>query len=275
MSAVPRAGFSIDPVSLGVAGVGTVLDLIQGSAADRARQQEFLNQTAFQSATTEYNKWQASFNADYSDLGNQYNYWAETVQYNQKYAYTQQLRNYEFAKEYEQAKRVGEARASAGLNYTTNAAAIQQQLQERGIQEAVAIQQYAYRALQATAAFQAGMQEGASSDRYVANFSRQVGDYKTLAKIGEGLRNRQYRRDQLAQITKYLNEYNSQTFYEKTPYMDPAAPFPPLPSMVAPPPPSMAGVSPSSGGFLSGTTSLLGGVNTYLGTKAKIDALKA
>ncbi|MFZ9621248.1 MAG: hypothetical protein ACO289_08610, partial [Prochlorococcaceae cyanobacterium] len=156
-----------------------------------------------------------------------------------------------------------------------NAAAIQQQLQERGIQEAVAIQQYAYRALQATAAFQAGMQEGASSDRYVANFSRQVGDYKTLAKIGEGLRNRQYRRDQLAQITKYLNEYNSQTFYEKTPYMDPVAPFPPLPSMVAPPPPSMAGVSPSSGGFLSGTTSLLGGVNTYLGTKAKIDALKA
>lgn len=265
--------FGLDPVSLAISGVTTGLSLIQGNAEQKAREQEYLNQTAFQNANTQFSQWQSRFNADYQDLSSQYNFWSETVQFNQKYAYTQQLRNYEFAKELEQANRVGQARASAGASYATNSAAIQQQLQERGIQEAVSIQQYAYRALQATAAFQAGMQEGASSDRYVANFARQAGDYKTLAAIGEGLRNRQYKRDQLAQITQYLNQYNSQTFYEKTPYMDPVAPFPPLPTMVTPPPPSMTGAAPSSNTALNVGTALMGGVNAYVNTASKIKSL--
>lgn len=265
---------ALDPVSLGVAAVSTGLSYLTANAQEQARQQEYLNQTAFQNATTQFNQWQAGFNADMQNLNNQYSYWATTVDYNQKLAYTQQLRNYEFAKEIDQASRVAQTRASAGTGYAVNAAAIQQQLQERGMQEAVAIQQYAYRALQSSAAFQASMQEGKSSDRYVANYARQMGDYKTLKNIEQGLRNRQYNRDQLAQVTRYLNEYNSQTFYEKQPYLDPIAPFPPLPTMVAPPPPSMTGSAPASMSALNAGTAVLGGVNAYLGTAAQIKALK-
>ena len=265
--------FSIDPVPLGVAAVSTGLSFLTANAQEQARQQEYLNQTAFQNATTQFNQWQAGFNADMQNLNNQYSYWATTVDYNQKLGYTQQLRNYEFAKEIDQASRVAQTRASAGTGYAINAAAVQQQLQERGMQEAVAIQQFAYRALQSSAAFQASMQEGKSSDRYVANFSRQMGDYKTLKNIEQGLRDRQYNRDQLAQITRYLNEYNSQTFYEKQPYLDPVAPFPPLPTMVTPPPPSMTGSAPANMSALNAGTSVLGGVNAYLGTAAKIKAL--
>lgn len=265
--------FSLDPVSLGVAAVSTGLSFLTANAQEQARQQEYLNQTAFQNATTQFNQWQAGFNADMQNLNNQYSYWATTVDYNQKLGYTQQLRNYEFAKEIDQASRVAQTRASAGAGYAVNAAAVQQQLQERGMQEAVAIQQFAYRALQSSAAFQASMQEGKSSDRYVANFSRQMGDYKTLKNIEQGLRDRQYNRDQLAQITRYLNEYNSQTFYEKQPYLDPVAPFPPLPTMVTPPPPSMTGSAPANMSALNAGTAVLGGVNAYLGTAAKIKAL--
>lgn len=263
----------VDPISLGITAATTALNLIQGSAEAKAKEQDYLNQTAFQDATSEFNQWQAGFNADTQDLNNQYQYWASTIEYNQNLAHIQQLRNYEFAKEYEQAKRVGQARASAGTNYAINSAAVQQQLQERGMQEAVAIQQYAYRALQSTAAFRAGMQEGKSSDRYVNDFARQVGDFKTLKKIGEGLRSRQYKRDQMAAVTRYLNEYNSQTFYEKTPYMDPIAPFPPLPTMVAPPPPSMRGAAPAGMSGLNAASAVMGGVSTYLDTSSSIKKL--
>jgi hypothetical protein len=272
-AAAAAGSIPFDPVSLGVAAVSTGLSFLTANAQEQARQQEYLNQTAFQNATTQFNQWQAGFNADMQNLNNQYSYWATTVDYNQKLGYTQQLRNYEFAKEIDQASRVAQTRASAGTGYAINAAAVQQQLQERGMQEAVAIQQFAYRALQSSAAFQASMQEGKSSDRYVANFSRQMGDYKTLKNIEQGLRDRQYNRDQLAQITRYLNEYNSQTFYEKQPYLDPVAPFPPLPTMVTPPPPSMTGSAPANMSALNAGTSVLGGVNAYLGTAAKIKAL--
>jgi hypothetical protein len=272
-SGTPGIPFSPDPVSLGIAGVTTALNLIQGDAAQKAKQQDYLNQVAFQNVNSEFNQWQATFNASTQNLNSQYQHWAKTVDYNQNLAHVQQLRNFEFAKELEQAKRVGQTRASAGANFVVNSAAIQQQLQERGMQEAVAIQQYAYRALQGSAAFQAGMQEGKSSDRYVNDFARQVGDFTTLKKIGEGLRNRQYRRDQMAAVTRYLNEYNSQTFYEKTPYMDPIAPFPPLPTMVTPPPPSMTGGAPASNGFLNAASSVMSGVGTYLDTASSIKKL--
>lgn len=266
--------FAFDPVSLGVAAVSTGLGLFQAGVEQQAIQQDYLNQTAYQNAQTQFSQWQASFNADLQNLNSQYNYWAATVDHNSKLAYTQQLRNYEFAKELEQAKRVEQTRTSAGASYTINAAAVQQQLQERGMQEAVAIQQYAYRALQSSAAFQASMQEGKSSDRYVANFARQAGDYKTLMDIGEKLRNRQYNRDQMAQVTQYLNQYNSQTFYQKTEYMDPMAPFAPLPTLVAPAAPTMTGAPPQGLGALNAGTAVLGGVNAYLGTASSIKQLK-
>lgn len=264
---------AIDPISLGIAGAQAVMGVIQGSTADKARQQDYLNQTAYSNATAQFNQWQAGMNQQMSSLNDQYKYWRDTVSYNQNLAYTSQLRNYEFAKELAQAQRVGEARAGAGTNYVLQAEAIQQQLQERGMQEAVAMQQVMYRGLQASAAYQASAQEGRSMDRYVGNFARQVGDYKTLQTINQQFQNRQYRREQLSAMTAYLNQYNSQQFYEPTPYMDPVAPFAPLPSMVMPPGPSMQGGGPASTMAMSAGTALLGGVNTYLDTASAIKKL--
>jgi len=265
--------FGLDPVSLAVSGVSTVLGIFQADAADKARQQDYLDQTAYSGATAKFNQWQAGMNQQMSSLNDQYKYWRDTVGYNQNLAYTSQLRNYELAKELAQAQRVGEARAGAGANYALQAEAIQQQLQERGMQEAVAMQQVMYRGLQASAAYQASAQEGRSMDRYVGNFARQVGDFKTLQTINQQFQNRQYRREQLASVTAYLNQYNSQQFYEPTPHMDPVAPFAPLPSMVMPPPPSMAGGGPASTMAMGAGTALLGGVNTYLDTASAIKKL--
>jgi hypothetical protein len=263
----------IDPVSAGVAGVSTILGFFQQSAADEARQQDYLNQSAYGNANAQFSRWQAGMNQKVNTLNGQYNYWGQTVQYNQNLAYTSQLRNYELAKELAQADRVAQARVGAGANYILKSEAISQQLQERGMQEAVALQQYNYRALQSSAAYQAMAQEGQSTDRYVANFARQAGDYATIMKINQGLQQRQYRREQVAAITQYLNEYNSQQFYEPTPYVDPIAPFPPLPSLVMPPPPSMVGGAPASSGALGVGTQLLGGFNTYVGTYQAIKNL--
>jgi len=265
----------IDPISAVVGGLSMGLNLLGSSAAESAKQQDYVNQTAFQDASGEFNRWQAGMNAQMNNLNSQYGYWAETVNYNQQLAHTNQLRNYELAKELDQAKRVGEARTGAGTNYIVNSEAIQQALQERGMQEAVAMQQYTYRALQASASYAAMGQEGQSMDRHVANFARQAGDYSALQAIGQRLQERQYRRDQLSAITTYLNQYNSQQFYEKTPYMDPVAPFPPLPTMVAPAGPSMRGAAPTSNGLLNAGTALLGGVNTYLSTASAVKGLSA
>ena len=270
----PRGfSFNPDPVGLAVGGVSAVLGMIQANAADRARQQDHLNQTAYANATAEFNQWQAGMNQQVNSLNEQYQYWRDTVNYNQNLAYTSQLRNYEFARELNQAQRVIEARSGAGANYVLQAEAIQQQLQERGMQEAVAMQQVMYRGLQASAAYQASAQEGRSMDRYVGNFARQVGDYRTLQTINQQFQGRQYRREQLSAVTAYLNQYNSQQFYEPTPYMDPVAPFAPLPSMVMPPAPSMAGGAPASTMATSAGTALLGGVNTYLDTASAIKKL--
>lgn len=267
-------GFSIDPIGLAVGGASALFGIIQSSAADSARRQEQLNQTAYANATAGFNQWQASMNQQVNSLNEQYKYWADTVSYNQNLAYTSQLRNYEFAKELASAQRVIEARSGAGANYVLQAEAIQQQLQERGMQEAVAMQQVMYRGLQASAAYQASAQEGQSMDRYVNNFARQVGDYQTLQTINQQFQGRQYRREQLAAITNYLNQYNSQQFYEPTPYMDPVAPFPPLPSMVMPPPPSMQGGAAASTMALGAGTSLFGGVNAYLDTASAVKKLR-
>lgn len=264
----------IDPVSAVVGGLSMGLGLLQSSAENSARQQQYLNETAYANATAQFNRWQAGMNQQISSLNGQYRYWAETVQYNQQLAYTSQLRNYELAKELAQADKVIQARQGAGTNYALTQQGIANQLQERGMQEAVAMQQFNYRALQASAAYQASAQEGQSMDRFVRDFSRQAGDYATLRQINQGLENRQYRANQVAAITKYLNEYNSQQFYEPTPYVDPVAPFPPLPSMVMPAGPSMQGAAPMNTTGLGAATALMGGVNAYLSTAAQITKLK-
>lgn len=253
-------------LSTAVGGAQFALGAAQELFGAAGKKQDYINQTAFQDAQTEFNSWQANFNAQTRDLDNQYRYWAETVNYNQQTAYAGQLNNYEFAREIAQATRVLEARAAAGADYVVNAEAIQAAYAERGMQAAVAQQQYAYRGLQASAAYQASAQEGNSMDRYVRNYDKQVGDYNSLVQINQAIQDRQYSRQQLAQVTDYLNKYNSQQFYIKQPIQQPTMPFPPLPTMVTPPGPSMRGAAPNPAGALLGVAgAALDGTKTGLG----------
>ena len=235
------------PVGIGLGLLNFGLGMAQKNSANAAKRQAYVNQTAFQDATTQFNYWQASMNAKRTDLNQQYKYWGDTVRYNQNAAYVQQMRAVEFAKEINQAEVVFETRASAMADYASQSQAIAAQFQERAMQQAVAVQQYRYRALQSSAAYQAAGQEGNSMDRYVRNYAKQAGDFAALKEIEAGLREGQYTRAQQGQIAQYLSRYNSQQFYERQPYMDPVSPFPPLATMVNPPGPSFRGAAPSSG----------------------------
>ena len=261
------------PVGMALGGLQFGMGLLQSSAENRQRQQAYLNQTAFQNATTQFNQWQASMNAQRNDLNQQYRYWSDTVRFNQQGAYTQQLRAVEFAKEAAQAEVVFNTRASAGADYANQSQALAAQFQERGMAEAVAVQQYRYRALQASAAYQAAGQEGKSMDRYVNNYAKQAGDYAALKQMEAGLREGQYTRAQQGQIATYLGRYNSQQFYERQPYMDPVAPFPPLPTMVTAPPPSMTGGAPGGMSGLQVAGLKLDAVNTSLNFGSKVNQL--
>ena len=263
----------IDPISLGVAGLGFGLNLWQNQQRDYARQQDYLNQVAYQDATSEFNQWQAGLNARTTDLNNQYGYWAETLNYNQQNIYSKQLTNYEFARQLAQAEAVLDNRVSAAQDYVMTQEALQASLIERGTQEAIALQQYQYRALQSSAAFRASAQEGKSMDRYVRNFARQVGDYNTISQINTKLRNRQYTREQTSAITKFLSQYNSQEFYVKSPVQEPIMPFAPLPTMVLPAGPSMRGAAPQSNSWMNTATAGLGAVGTYMDTAQRVKAL--
>ena len=252
------------PVGMALGGLQFGMGLLQGQADANAKQQAYLNQTAFQDATTQFNQWQASMNAQRNDLNQQYKYWGDTVRFNQQGAYTQQLRAVEFAKEVAQAEVVFSTRASAGADYANQSQALAAQLQERGMAEAVAVQQYRYRSLQSSAAYQAAGQEGNSMDRYVNNYAKQAGDFAALKQIEAGLREGQYTRAQQGQIATYLSRYNSQQFYERQPYMDPVAPFPPLPTMVTAPPPSFRGGAPGGMTGLQVAGLGLGAINTSM-----------
>jgi hypothetical protein len=263
----------IDPISAGVGVVSAGLGIFQSIAGNSAAKQDYLNQQAFQNATSKFNAWQAGMNARMQDLNSQYSYWAETVNYNQQLAYTSQLRSYDLAQEIAQAEKVAQTRVGAGVDYLVGSQALSERFAEEGMARAVGMQQYTYRVLQQSAAFQAMAGEGKSTDRIVANFARQAGDYNTLQEINSKLAERQYTRQQLSQITDYLSKYNSQQFYEAQQRMDPIMPFPPLPTMVMPPPPSMKGGAPQSNTLLNVGSAVMGGVNTYLSTAAAIKKL--
>ena len=260
----------MEPISMGVMAAKAGLGFLQNQQSHIARQQEYKNQTAFQGVQQNFNSWQAGFNAKLSNLNSQYKYWGETVRYNERLSYAGQLENYEFAKEIAQAQRVLEARVGAGVDYIAGAEAIQAAYQERGIQEAVAEQQLMYRGLQASAAYQASAQEGKSMDRYVRDVDRQIGDYSALKQIKDGMAERQYSRQQLGQLTKYLNQYNSQQFYVKAPIQKPTMPFAPLPAMVTPPQPYMRGAAPADTRFLDNATTAFGALNTGFETNKMI-----
>ena len=261
------------PVGMAMGGLQFGLGLLTNSANNQAKQQDYLNQTAFQDATTQFNSWQAGMNAERSDLNQQYKYWGDTVRYNQNFSYTQQLRAVEYAKEAEQAELVFNTRASAAADYANQSSTLAAQMQERAMSEAVAVQQYRYRALQASSAYQASGQAGNSMDRFVRDFDRQAGDYAALKQIEAGLRENQYTRAQQGQVATYLSRYNSQQFYTRQPYMNPIAPFAPLPTLVTPPGPTMRGAAPSSNSFLQSTTAAMSGLNTALSFGSKVKQL--
>lgn len=261
----------IDPLSLAVTGISTGLSLFGASQENKARQQDHLNQSAYQKATNQFAQWQSAQNLRFTNANSQLQYWAGTVQHNQQLAYVHQLQTFELAKQVSQADVVRDTRAGAAAAYVGNSQAMSDQLQEVAMQESVALQQYQWRALQARGSAQAMEAEGNSIDRLINNYAKQAGDYETIASINDGLRRNQYNRQQTAMVGQYLSEWNSQQFYEPTQYIEPMAPFAPLPALLQPAGPSMTGAAPSGGaGALRIGTALVGGFNTYLSTAAGI-----
>lgn len=267
----PITGISI---AMGVAQGG--LGILGASAENAAARQDYANQRAFQNANTRFARWQAGFNRRVTDANAQYNYWQETVNYNQNLAYSRSLRNYELLKEIAQADVVGETRAAAGAAYANTSQAISQAAAEQGVRNAVAFQQYQVAALKARSRVLATEREGASVDRLINDYTRQVGDYETIQEINDGFRKRQYSREQASAVAQYLNQYNSQTFYEAQPYMEPIAPFAPLPSLLEAPAPTMTGSGPSGAAAgLRIAGGLLGGVQTGLSTYSTLKSFSS
>jgi hypothetical protein len=252
-------------IGLGAAQAG--LGIFGAVAGNRAKQQEYQNQLAQQRAGDRFAKWQASFNQKAADANSKYQYWTETVKYNQDLAYTRSLRNYELLKEIDQAELVRQTRVSATAGFINDSAAISQQAQEASMQDAVASMQYAMAALQARGRALSTGGEGFSFDQLIDDYARQAGDYETIQQINKGFRDRQYTRTQAAQVTDFLSKYNSQQFYKAQPFMEPMRPFAPLPALLQPVPPSFTGAGPSRGAMaLEIGSAALGGVQTGLST---------
>jgi hypothetical protein len=259
--------------SLAVGGMNAILGGLGASASSAAAQQDYMNQRAFRGANARFAKWQAGFNKKLTDANQQQNYWQETVNYNQNLAYTKSLRNYELLRSINQAKIVEDTRAAAGADFIRGSEAIGQAMSERSMQDAVALRQYTIAAVKARASIRARGQEGASIDRMVNDFARQVGDYETITAINDGFRQRQYTREQAGQVAQYLSRYNSQPFYEAQPYMDPIAPFAPLPSLLEAPAPTFTGAGPSGAATgLNVATGLMGAVGAGLNVYGQLNS---
>ena len=264
----------IDPISLGLAGLNFGLGMFQSSANNAAQRQAYLNQAALQDAQFEFSQWQAGLNQRTSNLNNRYGYWQKQIEHNQQLAYTHSLRNFELVKAINQAETVQEARIGAGVSYVLDADAISQMSAEAAMQDAVALKQYNWRALEGAASVSAGNMEGRSVDRLINSYAQQAGDYATLMEISGKLRDRQYTRQQQARVGQYLNEYRSQDYYMEQDYFDPIAPFPSLPTLMLPAGPTSRGAAPMNTTLLDTGSAALGAVNTYFDSARAINALK-
>lgn len=252
----------VDPLIGGLimGGLDMGMGILSGITQQKAAQQDYLNQVGFQNANNQFARWQAGFSKKIGDANNQYAYWQQTLQHNQDLAYVNSLRNVEIAKATESASRVEQVRTAAGADYINTQEAITQQLAETQMADAVAHQQYQLQVLKGRASVIAGNQTGATVDRLIQDYDRQQGDWETIQSINEGLRTKQFSRQQAGAIAQYLNNYNSQQFYAEQPYLEPMAPFQPLPTLLAPAAPSMTGSAPGGGALgLSIGTSILGG----------------
>jgi hypothetical protein len=248
-------------LGLGQAGLG-----LFGSSAQAAQQrQSYKDALKYQKVSDKYARWSSAINADISNSQARYRYWAELVNYNQNLGYVNQLRNFELTKAYRQAEVVRLTRGAAMNDYSQQAQALSEGIREQASQDAVSAYQYAHQAMKAQSQVAAGGQEGASVDRLVNDYSRQLGDFRALQQINEGFRQRQYTREQASLVANYLSKYNSQQFYDPAPYQDPVRPFAPLPTLVMPPPPSSTGAGPSQmAANLTMGNAVLGGINSGL-----------
>ncbi|MCT0198399.1 hypothetical protein KQ313_01685 [Synechococcus sp. CS-1325] len=254
----------ITPALAGMAigGLGTGLNLLGGITGDAAAQKNYQDQRALQDSSARFARWQANFKKNYEDANSQQAYWQETVNYNQGLAYVLSNRNYELTRAVNQAKVVADTRASAAGNFVQGSEAVNQEMAERSMQDAFALQQYGVAALKARSAVRANEQAGASIDRLFNDYARQMGDYETITEINAKFRDRQYTREQAGQVAQYLSAYNSQPFYEAQPFLEPVAPFVPLPALLSPAPPSITGGGPSAAAQgLNIATGVLGGVS--------------
>ena len=257
-------------------GISAATGVLGAYGQQAAARQKYVDDLAFQDANNRFSVWQAGFNAKVQDANKQYQFWQETFNYNQDRAYVNSQRNVELLREADQAQAVFENRASAGAAYALDAQALSNQLAESEMQSAVAQQQYAWRALSARESVRAMNMEGNSVDRIVNNYAFQLGEQMTLKAIESDMRERQYTSAQAGQVAQYLSRWNSQTFYEGQQFVDPIAPFAPLPTMITPPPPSRTGAPPSNAAFAMDIgTGLLGGVQAGLGTYGRMKALQS
>lgn len=252
----PAVGFGI---------VSGGLNFLSGIANYQAQRQDYVNKLAYKKASDEFASWSARQQAAQTDINNQYKFWGEKVNYGQSLAYTNSLRNYELSKAIVSAEEVARVRSSAGADFISTSDAFAQGFQQEAMADAVALFQYNVQALKARSSIAAGATEGPSVDRLMNDYARQVGDFTTLKRINDGFKESQYTRQQAGAISQYINQYNSQQFYQQQDYVDPIPPFAPLPTLIGPAGPSMVGSGPSAGAALLGAVSggLSAGLSTY------------
>jgi hypothetical protein len=268
-------GMSAAGAGATLGGLNFALGAGQAALGHMGQQQQYESDLAYQQATSEFATFQAGLNARLNDANKQYEYWGQTVNYNQELAYTNNLRNFETLQAIRQAEVVRDTRAAASAAFINDSEAINARYAESEMASAVAQKQYSWRALQARSSMRARGQEGNTPDRLVNDYARQEGDYMALQEINSSLASNQLKRAQTAQVAQFLSRWNSQDFYQERTYMDPIAPFPPLPTLITPPPPTRTGAGPSGAGLAMG---LLGaGIDAYgvaVNTTAKLKALE-
>lgn len=252
----------ITAISVGMGAVNTIGGIFGASAQRKQERQNYRDAVRFQKAQDEYAKFQAEISARATDVGNEYAYWQQLINYNQDLSYVHQLRNFELSKAVIQAEFVGRTRSAAMADYALQSQALSDSLAQASMADAVSYQAYLVQGLKARSALLAGGQEGRSVDRYFNDYARQIGDQQALIAMNQRFREGQYTREQAGQIANYVSRYNSQQFYQLAPYQEPIKPFAPLPTLVMPPAPSMTGAGPANTGVLDFTTSLLSGVQT-------------
>ena len=252
-------------VSAAMGGAQMGMGMAGASAQNAAARQQYKDALRYQRVSDKYARWSSKINARIANTQSKYRYWAELVNYNQNLSYVNQLRNYELTKAYEQAKVVRSTRTSAMADFALQSQALSEGIREQAAQDAVSAYQYAHQAMKAQSQVVASGQEGASVDRMVNDYARQLGDFEALQQINQNFRDRQYTREQAGLVANYLSKYNSQQFYKPAPYQDPVRPFAPLPTLVMPAPPSMTGAGPSQlAANISMGNAVLGGINTGL-----------